>query len=326
MRRRNFIKGIVGSAAAWPLAVRAQQPAMPVIGYLSGATFETMRDYVAAFHRGLAEAGFAEGRNVAIEYRWAEEYDDRLPALATDLVSRQVALIAASTTPSALALKAATQKVPIVFVVGTDPVKVGLVTSLAQPGGNITGVTVLNVELIAKSLELMHDVMSTTTIAVLINPTNVRQAATERGIVQDTARALGARVVILNASSPSEIDSAFAAIVKERMGALVVSGENFFLSQRDRLVELAARHAVPTIYGYREFVTAGGLMSYGSDMSDAYRRVGFNTGRILKGDKPADLPVQQATKIEMVINLKIARGLGLTIPLPLLGRADEVIE
>ena len=257
MRRRNFLKGIVGLAAAWPLAVRAQQPAMPVIGYLSGATFETMRDYVAAFHRGLAEAGFAEGRNVAIEYRWAEEYDDRLPALATDLVSRQVAVIAASTTPSALALKAVTQKVPIVFVVGTDPVKVGLVTSLAQPGGNITGVTVLNVELIAKSLELMHDVMPTTTIAVLINPTNVRQAATERGIVQDTAR---------------------------------------------------------------------GLMSYGSDMSDAYRRVGFNTGRILKGDKPADLPVQQATKIEMVINLKIARGLGLTIPLPLLGRADEVIE
>ena len=235
-------------------------------------------------------------------------------------------MIAASTTPSALALKAATQKVPIVFVVGTDPVKVGLVTSLARPGGNITGVTVLNVELIAKSLELMHDVMPTTTIAVLINPSNIRQAATERGIVQDTARALGARVVILNASSPSEIDSAFAAIVKERMGALVVSGENFFLSQRDRLVELAARHAVPTVYGYREFVTAGGLMSYGSDMSDAYRRVGFNTGRILKGDKPADLPVQQATKIEMVINLKIARGLGLTIPLPLLGRADEVIE
>ena len=206
MRRRDFIKVIAGPAIGWPLAARAQQPAMPVIGYLSGATFETMRDYVAAFHRGLAEAGFAEGRNVAIEYRWAEEYDDRLPALATDLVSRQVAVIAASTTPSALALKAATQKVPIVFVVGTDPVKVGLVTSLAQPGGNITGVTVLNVELIAKSLELMHDVMPTTTIAVLINPSNVRQAATERGIVQDTARALGARVVILNASSPNEIE------------------------------------------------------------------------------------------------------------------------
>jgi len=326
LRRREFIT-LIGAAGAWPVAARAQQSPMPVIGYLSGATLETMREYVAAFHSGLAEAGFAEGRNVSIEYRWAEAYDDRLPALASDLVRRQVAVIAASTTPSALALKAVTQTVPIVFVVGTDPVKVGLVSSLANPGGNITGVTVLNAELIAKNLELMHSVMPPgTTIAVLINPANVRQAAIETGIVQDTARALGARVVILNATNPGEIESAFATIVRERLGALVVSGENFFLSQRDQLVELAARDEVPAIYGYREFVTAGGLMSYGSDMADAYRRVGFETGRILKGEKTADLPVQQATKVEMVINLKIAKALGLTIPLPLLGRADEVIE
>jgi putative ABC transport system substrate-binding protein len=326
-RKRRKLMTLLGAAAVvWPLAAGAQQ-SMPVIGYLSGATLESMREYVAAFHRGIGEAGFAEGRNVAIEYRWAEEYDDRLPALASDLVGRRVAVIAASTTPSALALKAVTKTVPVVFVVGTDPVKVGLVTSLAQPGGNITGVTVLNVELIAKSLELMHNVMpSAATIAVLLNPANVRQAATEREIVQDAARTLGRHVVILNASKPSEIDAAFATIVGERLGALVVSGENFFLSQRDRLVGLAARHAVPAIYGYREFVTAGGLMSYGSDMADAYHRVGFNTGRILKGKKPADLPVEQATKIEMAINLKIATSLGLTIPLPLLGRADEVIE
>ena len=327
MNKREFLSLVGGAAAAWPMAARAQQAAMPVIGYLSGATFETMSDYVAAFRRGLADEGFFEGRNVAIEYRWAENYDDRLPALATDLVRRQPAVIAASTTPSALALKEATETVPIVFVVGTDPVKIGLVARLAQPGGNITGVTVLNVELIAKSLELMHDVMpSSTMIAVLLNPANIRQAATERTIIQDTARTLGARVVILEASTSSEIESVFATIVRERLGALVVSGENFFLSQRDRLVELAAQHRVPTIYGYREFVTAGGLMSYGSDMAGAYRRVGFNSGRILKGEKAADLPVEQATKIEMAVNLKIAKALGLTIPLPLLGRADEVIE
>ena len=318
MKRRDFITLLGGAVASWPLVARAQQ-AMPVIGYLSGATFETMREYVAAFRRGLADEGFFEGRNVAVEYRWAENYDDRLPALATDLVRRQPAVIAASTTPSALALKEATQTVPIVFVVGTDPVKIGLVARLARPGGNITGVTVLNVELIAKSLELMHDVMpSSTTIAVLLNPANIRQAATERTIIQDTARTLGARVMILEASTPSEIESAFATIVRERLGALVVSGENFFLSQRDRLVDLAAQHRVPTIYGYREFVTAGGLMSYrkryGWCLSHSWRKSRL-TCRLSK-----------PRKIEMAVNLKIAKALGLTIPLPLLGRADEVIE
>ena len=258
MNKRGFIT-LLGGASAWPFAAHAQQPAMPVIGFLSGASFETMREYVAAFHRGLADAGFAEGRNVAIEYRWAEGHNDRLPALATDLVRREVAVIVVGgSTPGALAAKAATQTIPIVFFIGTDPVKVGLVASLARPGGNITGITVLNVELIAKCLELMHNLMPPdTTIAVLINPANVPQTATERVVLQDAVRALGTRFVILNASSPSEIESAFATLVSERVGALVVTGENFFLTQRDLLVELAADHAVPTIYAYREFVSPG---------------------------------------------------------------------
>jgi putative ABC transport system substrate-binding protein len=327
MRRREFIT-LFGGVAARPVVARAQQPAMPVIGYLSGATFEIMREYVAAFHRGLADAGFAEGRNVAIEYRWAEGHNDRLPALAMDLVRRGVAVIVVgSSTPGALAAKAATQTIPIVFQIGTDPVKVGLVASLARPGGNITGITITNVELIAKCLELMHNLIPPATIiAVLVNPANIPQTVTERGIIEDTARVLGARVVILNASTPSEIEPAFAALVGERAGALVVSGENFFLTQRDRLVELAAHHAVPTIYGYRESVVAGGFMSYGADVADANRRVGVQTGRILKGDKAADLPVEQATKVELIVNLKTAKALGITVPLPLLGRADEVIE
>jgi putative ABC transport system substrate-binding protein len=300
VRRRQFI-GLLSGAAAWPLAANAQQPAMPVIGYLSGATFNAMREYVAAFHRGLADAGFAEGRNVAIEYRWAEGHNERLPELAADLVRREVAVIVVgSSTPGALAAKAATQTIPIVFQIGTDPVKVGLVASLARPGGNITGITIINVELIAKCLELMHDLMPPgTMIAALVNPANIPQTATEREVLQATARVLGARVVILNASSPSEIEPAFETLVGERAGALVVGGETFFFTQRDRLVELAAHHAVPTIYAYRQFVVAGGLMSYGADVADANRRVGVQTGRILKGDKAADLPVEQATKVEL---------------------------
>jgi putative ABC transport system substrate-binding protein len=328
LKRREFISLLGGAAAAWPLAARAQKPVMPVIGYLSGATFKAMREYVVAFHRGLADEGFFEGRNVAIEYRWAEGHNERLPALATDLVRREVAIIVVgSSTPGSLAAKAATQTTPIVFQIGTDPVKVGLVASLARPGANITGITIINVELIAKCLELMHNLMPpATTVAVLVNPANIPQTATEKVVLDDTARALGARMMILNASSPSEIESAFATLVGERAGALVVSGENFFLTQRDRLVELAADHAMPTIYAYREFVAAGGLMSYGASVSDANRRVGVNTGRILKGAKPADLPVEQITKIEFIINLKTARALGLQVPLHLLQFADEVIE
>jgi putative tryptophan/tyrosine transport system substrate-binding protein len=326
MRRREFIS-ILGSATAWPIAARAQQPVTPLIGFLSFGTFENSRDYVAAFNRSLADGGFAEGRNVVIEYRWSEDHNDRLPALAADLVGREVAVVVAASTPASLAAKAATQSIPIVFAVGTDPVGVGLVASLAHPGGNITGVTNLNVELFKKCFELMYSLMSpSATIAVLVNPANSTQTATERATVLDAARALGARLAILSASSPSEIESAFEALASQRVGALVVSGEGFFLNQRNRLVELAAQHAVPTIYAWREFPIAGGLMSYGADFSEPYRLLGGYASRILKGEKPADLPVQQATKVELVINLKTAKSLGLAMPLPLLARADEVIE
>ncbi|MGB8095486.1 MAG: ABC transporter substrate-binding protein, partial [Pseudolabrys sp.] len=278
-----------------------------------------------AFHRGLADGGFAEGRNVGLEYRWTEGQNDRLPVLAADLVRRQVTVIAAASTPATLTAKAATQTIPIVFAVGTDPVAIGLVASLAHPGGNITGVTNLNVELFKKCFELMHSLMPpASTIAVLVNPANIAQTATEKTTVQDAARALGARVVILNAGSPSEIESVFEVLIGQRAGALVVSGEIFFLTQRDRLVDLAARHAVPTIYAWREFPVAGGLMSYGADFKEPYRVLGVYAGRILKGEKPANLPVQ--TKVELVINLKTAKALGLNIPNTIIGRADEVIE
>ena len=300
---------------------------MPIVGFLSVGTFESNHEYVAAFHRGLADGGFAEGRNLGVEYRWSEGHNDRLPALAEDLVRVQVTVIAVNGTPGSLAAKAATQTTPIVFYIGTDPVGLGLVASLAHPGGNITGVTNLNVELFKKCFELMYSLTSpASTIAVLVNPANVAQAATERATVQDAARALGARLMILDASSPRDIESTFEVLVGQRVGGLVVSDEIFFLSQRDRLVELAVRYAVPTIYAYREFPLAGGLMSYGTDILDGYRLAGIYTGRILKGEKPADLPVQQATKVELVINLKTAKTLGLTMPLALLGRADLVIE
>jgi putative ABC transport system substrate-binding protein len=283
MRRREFIT-VLGGATAWPIAARAQQPVMPVIGFLSAGTFEMARDYVAAFHRGLADGGFAEGRNVGIEYRWTEGQNDRLPALAADLVRRQVTVIVAASTPASLAAKAATQTIPIVFAVGTDPVGIDLVASLAHPGGNITGVTNLNVELFKKCFELMHSLMPpASTIAVLVNPANVAQTATERATVQDAARALGARLLILDASSSSEIESAFEVLVRQQVGALVVSGEIFFLTQRDRLVELAARHAVPTIYAWREFPVAGGLMSYGADFAEPYRLPGYTPAGFSRG-------------------------------------------
>jgi putative ABC transport system substrate-binding protein len=331
MKRREFLTLLGGAATSvGPLAAWAQQPAIPVIGFLSGASPGPMRDFVAEFHRGLNETGYVEGQNVAIEYRWAEDRYDRLPALAAELVRRPVDMIfVGGSTPGALAAKAATRTIPIAFLVGTDPVKVGLVASLARPGGNITGITVLNVELLAKCLELMHEMVSAaTTIAVLVNPANPLQTETESRDVQVAARVLGVRVVVLHASSPSEIDSAFVSLLDEGAGALVVSGENFFVTQRDHLVALAARHAIPAIYNIplRDFTAAGGLMNYGPRLTDAYRQVALYSGRILKGEKPADLPVQQVTKIEMFINLRTAKALGLTIPLTLLTRADEVIE
>ena len=326
MRRREMI-ALAGGLAAWPMATRAQQLAMPVIGFLSSETFEKVRDYVAAFHRGLADGGFSEGRNVAIEYRWSEGHNDQLLALAADLVRRQVAVIAVASTPASLAAKAATQVTPIVFYVGTDPIKVGLVASLAQPGGNVTGVTNLSVELFKKCFELMHSLMPPgSTIAVLVNPANIAQTASERTTVQAAARALGAPLAILEASSSREIERAFEVLAGQRANALVVSGEIFFLTQRDWLVELAARHAVPAIYAFREFPIAGGLMSYGADFKEPYRLLGTYVARILKGEKPANLPVQQVSKVELVINLKTAKALGIAVPLPLLGRADLVIE
>jgi putative ABC transport system substrate-binding protein len=325
MNRRDMI-ALLGGAAAWPVAARAQ--AVPVIGYLSGGSPGLMRDFVTAFHRGLNETGYTEGQNVAVEYLWAENDYDRLQALAAELVRRQVAVIfAAGTTPGALAAKAATGSIPIVFVVGTDPIKVGLVPSLARPGGNITGVTNFVVELIAKCMEAMHQLVSPETkVAVLLNPANGPQTESETKEVQAAARTLGMRVTILHASSPGEIERAFANVVAEKIEALVVSGELFFFTQGDLIIALAARHSVPTVFAYRESTEGGGLMSYGTSVTDVHRQGSVYVGRILKGERPADLPVQQPSKIALIINLRTAKTLGITVPLALLTRADEVIE
>jgi putative ABC transport system substrate-binding protein len=328
MRRRDFIAGLGSAVVARPLAARAQQPTMPVIGFLSSQSLETSRERVKAFHRGLAETGYVEDRNVAVEYRWADGQNDRLPALAADLVRRGMAVIVAmGTTPGALALKAASQTIPIVFLIGPDPVEAGLVASLNRPGGNVTGVTVSNVEVIAKRLELLHELVPLAkSIAFLVNPTNSAATAAETGELQAAARVLGLDLLPLNASTPDEIETAFATLAGRRAGALLVSGESFFASQEDQVIALAARHAVPAIYGNRAFTAAGGLMSYGTNSRDSDRQVGVYVGRILKGERPADLPVQQATRVELAINMKTAKALGLIFPITLLGRADEVIE
>jgi putative ABC transport system substrate-binding protein len=327
MKRRQFIT-LVGGAAAWPVAARAQQAAMPVIGYLGGETFESSRDRIGAFHRGLSDTGYVEGRNLAIEYRWAEYHYDRLPALAAELVRRQAAVIAVGgSAPGALALKAATRTIPIVFLIGPDPIELGLVASLNRPGGNLTGVTTVNVEVIAKRLELLHALVpAASSIGLLVNPTNVAATEPETRELQAAAAVLGLHLLVLNASSPSEVEKAFATLVQQRAGALLVSGESFFTTQRDQIVALAARYAAPAIYSGRQYADAGGLMSYGTDGAEPWRLLGSYAGRILKGDKPADLPVQRSTKVELVINLKTAKALGLTVPLALLTRADEVIE
>jgi putative ABC transport system substrate-binding protein len=327
MQRREFITLLGGATVAWPLAARAQQSAMPVIGFLNSASPDNYARMAAAFRQGLKESGFVVGQNVTIEYRWAEGQNDRLPAMAADLVHRQVAVIAATTVPGALAAKAATTTIPIVFETGADPIQLGLVGSLNRPGGNVTGVTQLNVEIAPKRLELLHEVVPKATVmALVVNPANQYNTETQLSSVLSAARKLGLQIHVLNASTESEFDAIFANLIQLRAGGLVINSDPFFSSRSKQLAALATHYAVPTIHENREFVAAGGLMSYGGSLTDSYRLAGVYTGRVLKGDKPADLPVQQGTKVELYINLKAAKVLGITVPLALSGRADELIE
>jgi ABC-type uncharacterized transport system substrate-binding protein len=328
MKRREFITLLGGAAAAWPIAARAQQPATPVIGLLSNASPDLYSDRLRTFRQGLKDAGYVEGQNVEIDYRWAEGHNDRLPRLAAELVHRQVAVIAAAGgTPSALAAKAATATIPIVFGVAVEPVQVGLVASLSRPGGNLTGVTNLNAEVGPKRLELLHELLpSAPSFGVLVDPTSPTLAQAFSDRLQPAAHALGVQLHVLHASTESDLDTVFATLVQLRASGLIIGPGSFFAGRGKVLGALSARHAMPTVFQYREFAAAGGLMSYGSDETEYYRLVGNYVGRILKGEKPGDLPVQQATKVELIINLKTAKALGLTIPLPLIGRADEVIE
>jgi putative tryptophan/tyrosine transport system substrate-binding protein len=327
MQRRAFITGIAGAAAAWPLAVPAQQQAIPVVGFLSARSPAEAASDLAAFRHGLGQTGFFEGKNVSIEYRWAEGHYDRLPAMATEFVTQQVAVIAAvGGEPSGLAAKAATNTIPVVCTLGGDAVKAGLVTQLNRPGGNITGVTIIGAEMGPKRLELTHQLVPTASaVAVLINPKYSPGLAEARDM-EAAAHSLGLQITVLEASSESEIDSAFAVLAQRKTDPLIINTDPFLLGQRQQIVELTARHNIPTVYFLREFVDAGGLMSYGPSIANSYRQVGIYVGRILKGEKVGELPVVQPTKFDLVINLRTASALGLEIPTNLLVRADEVIE
>jgi putative tryptophan/tyrosine transport system substrate-binding protein len=328
MRRREFITLVGGSAAAWPLAARAQQPAMPVVAVVNGQSQESSVRFADAFRRAINEAGYVEGQNVTMEYHWLDGQYDRLPSLMADLVRRQMAVIATPGSQlAALAAKAATTTIPIVFGVGEDPAKLGLVASLARPGGNATGINFFAQEVTAKRLGLLHELVpKAVRIAVLVNPGNTSTAEATLRDIPEAARALGLQIVVLNASTSREIEAAFATLVRDRADALLVAGDGFLISRRVQFATLATRHGVPTAYGVRVHVEAGGLMSYGTDILDMYRRVGVYTGQILKGEKPADLPVVQSTKFEFVINLQTARALGIEVPNSLQLLADEVIE
>ena len=326
MKRRDFIAGIAGSSAAWPLVARAQQPAMPVIGFLAGGLERTGLPIVTAYKQGLADIGYVEGKNVLIEYRWANSQYDQLPALAADLVRRQAAVIAADTPVAALAAKQATTSIPIVFGLGSDPVRDGLVASLNRPGGNITGATFFSNLLSAKRLDLFHRLVpNANVIAVLLNPKNAN-VELERQQTQEAARSLGLQLVLLQASYEREIDEAVVSLIQQCATALLVSGDTIFFGQREQIAELAVRYKIPTCCPYRDQAAAGCLMSYGANLSETQRQAGNYVGRILRGEKPSDLPVQQPTKFELVINLKTAKALGVTIPPSLLSTADEMIE
>jgi putative ABC transport system substrate-binding protein len=325
MRRREFITLVGGVAAAWPVAARGQQPAMPVIGFLHHASPDVAAGLAAAFRQGLKETGFVEGQNVRIEYRWAQGRYDLLPELAADLVRREVAVIMTNT-PTSQVAKAATSTIPIVFASADDPIPLGLVASFNRPGGNATGIYFLIAALEGKRVEFLHEVVPKAgTIALLVDP-NFPSAATQTLAMRQAARSLGLNLLVVTAGTERDIDTAFATLVRERAGALAVAASGFFFFHREQLVALAAHHGMPVVYPWRDAAAAGGLMSYGASPFDAYRQAGIYAGRILKGEKPADLPVQQAVKVEFVINLRTAKALGLTVPLPLLGRADEVIE
>jgi len=326
MRRRDFIT-LVGGATMWPFAARAQRPTTPVVGFVNAAAQQDYKRQLAAFLKGLAESGYVEGRNVAIEYRWAEGRIDRLPTMMADLIRRQVAVIAATSTPAAIAAKVATATIPIVFETGADPVQLGLVSNLSRPGGNLTGVTQTSVETMPKRLQVLHELVPAARVmALLVNPADANLSDAYIREAQVAARVLGVELHIVKASSETEFDGAFAKVKELRTEGLVISGGALFTGSGERLAALTLRHAVPAAFASREFVAAGGLVAYGSAVADAYRLAGVYTGRILAGDRPADLPVQQATKVEMYINLKTAETLGINVPNTLIGRADEVIE